>query len=126
MKPVTNLIARILFVIPLVAFGLGHFVNANEMAQNRIPDLPGGIMFVYLTGAALIAAAVSILLKKKAALATLLLGVILLLFALMVHLPFLMSEDPVVAMSGRTNFLKDIGLAGAAWFMSGVYYKEEV
>ena len=68
MKILTDLIARILFVIPLAGFGAGHLMNAGDMA-GMVP-VPGGVFWIYLTGIALLAAAVSIIIKKKAALAT--------------------------------------------------------
>jgi uncharacterized membrane protein len=70
MKILTDLVARILFILPLVGFGFGHFTQADAMA-GMVP-IPGGVFWIYLTGAALLAAAVSIIIKKKAALATLL------------------------------------------------------
>jgi len=123
MKILTDLIARILFIIPLIGFGAGHFMNANQMA-GMVP-VAGGVVWVYLTGAALLAAAVSIIIKKKAALATLLLGIMLLLFAVLVWAPQLGSEDEMQSINAMSAMLKDIGLAGAAFFMSGVFSKEE-
>ena len=72
MKILTDLVARILFIVPLLGFGSGHLMNAGDMA-GMVP-IPGGVFWIYLTGVALLAAAVSIIIKKKAALATLLLG----------------------------------------------------
>lgn len=82
--------------------------------QGMVPDyLPGAIFFVYLTGVALILAAIAIIINKKAKLAALLLGIMLLLFALMIHLPG-MSESQ----ASFSNFMKDTALAGAAFFIS--------
>jgi uncharacterized membrane protein len=117
MKVLTDTVSRFLFAIPMLVFGLFHFMNAEVMAQ-MAPF--GGVYIVYLTGIALIAAAVGIAIKKKAALACLLLGVFLLLTALTVHIPAMQSNE--MAMS---QVLKDVALAGAAFFMSGVFKKEE-
>jgi len=76
---------------------------------------------VYFTGLALIAGAISIVIKKKAALAALLLGVFFILTALSVHLKSLMGGDEMA----MPMLLKDIALAGGAFFMSGVFKKEE-
>ena len=118
MKVLTDLIARIMFAIPMLMFGVFHFMNAEFMAENLAPF--GGVIIVYLTGLALIAAAVSIVIKKKAALACLLLGVFLLLTVATVHIPAMATDE--MAMS---HVLKDLGLAGGAWFMAGVFKKEE-
>ena len=66
MKLFTNLIARIMFVIPLLAFASGHFMNAEGMAEMLIPELPASVLLVYVTGVALVAAAIAILFKKQA------------------------------------------------------------
>ena len=114
MKILTDLVARILFALPLLVFSSFHFMNA-EMMSSMAPF--GGVILVYITGVALLAASVSIIIKKKAALATLLLGVFFILTATLVHLPGGEESMP--------NLLKDVALAGAALFMSGVFKKEE-
>ena len=118
MKVLTDLIARILFGVPIAVFGIMHFAFADAMAQ-MAPF--GGVAIVYLTGVAMLAAGASILIKKKAALATLLLGVFFLLTATTIHLRAVIGGDEM-AMS---QILKDLMLAGGAWFMSGVFRKEE-
>jgi len=125
MNILTNIVARILYVLPLAMFGLGHFTNADSMANMMLSGIPGGKILVYLTGLALIAAAVSILIKKKASLATLLLGIMLVLFAFIIHMPGMSNSDEMMAMTSTSNFFKDLGLAGSAFFMSGVFRKEE-
>ncbi|MDZ7692190.1 MAG: hypothetical protein U5K69_13835 [Balneolaceae bacterium] len=46
-----------------------------------------------------------------------LLRVMLLIFALSIHLPGAMDG----AQASTSNFLKDVALAGAAWFIAGKY-----
>ncbi len=123
MKALTDIVARILFILPLVGFGFGHLTNGSDMA-GMVP-IPGGVFWIYLTGVALLAAAMSIIIKKKAALATLLLAVMLLIIALSIWLPGMSAEDPMQAQTNMSMMLKDLGLAGAALFMSGVFRKEE-
>ena len=120
MKILTDTIARLLFALPMLMFGGFHFMNAEWMAENLAPF--GGVVVVYITGACLIAAAVSIVIKKKAALATLLLGVFLVLTASLVQLPNVMAgEDP----GAMAMLLKDVALSGGAFFMSGVFKAQE-
>jgi len=123
MKILTDLVARILYIIPFVGLGFGHFTYTDGFAE-MVP-LPGAEIWVYLTGVAILAAAVSIIIKKKAALATLLLGVLLIIFVISIWIPMMGSEDEMQAQTGMTMMLKDLGLAGAAWFMSGVFRKQE-
>ncbi|HHJ51023.1 MAG TPA: DoxX family protein [Phaeodactylibacter sp.] len=112
-------LGRYLYALPMAIFGLFHFMNANDMA-GMVP-LPGGVFWVYLTGAGLLAAAISILIGKWDKLGTALLGLMLIIFALSIHLKGVMdssSEDAMVMM------LKDLALAGAAWMYSGSMSKD--
>jgi uncharacterized membrane protein len=103
-------IGKLMFAGPLVMFGIAHLTSANDMTAMVPEFLPAPLIFVYLTGIALILAAIAIIIGKKAKLATQLLGLMLLLFALLIHLQNF-GSDP-------SMFLKDLALAGAAWFMS--------
>ncbi|OWY21946.1 DoxX family protein [Sphingobacteriales bacterium UPWRP_1] len=98
-------IGQILFGLTFLGFGISHLVFADNMAG--IVPLPGGVIWVYLTGIAQILAFVSIVIKKKTRLACLLLALMLLIFILTIHLKSAMSGD-------LTGFLKDLGLMGAA------------
>ena len=75
--------------------------------------VPGGVFWVYFTGAALALAGIAFILNKKVKLAGYLLGVLLLIFVLTIHLPHLIAGDQM-AMS---MILKDTGLAAAAFFI---------
>ncbi|MDX1646562.1 MAG: hypothetical protein R3304_05425 [Longimicrobiales bacterium] len=107
-------VGRYLFAIPMAIFGILHFMNGQAMA-GMVP-IPGGVLWVYVTGAALIAAAVAIMTGKMGALASRLLAVFLLLTALTVHLPALLGGDQ----SAMSQVLKDLALAGGALVLSGV------
>ncbi|SMG15355.1 DoxX protein [Marivirga sericea] len=117
MSQIAN-IGRFLFAIPMVVFGVFHFVNTRTL-QNVVPSfIPGQTFWVYLTGAALIAAGISILIKKQIQLISNLLAVMLLVFALFVHFPLALEGDQLAA----SSLLKDIALAGGA-FVLGHYFK---
>lgn len=103
-------VGKLIFALVIAFFGVGHLMNADAMVGMVPSYMPAGIVIVYLTGVALIAAAVALLIGKKAQLAMTLLGVMLILIALMVHLPGGEASMPML--------LKDLALAGAAWFMS--------
>jgi len=100
---------KYLYAIPFAIFGIFHFMNAEGMAG--IVPIPGGVIWVYITGVALLAAVVSMLTGKKDKLATMLLGVLMLIFALAIHLPAVLGGDQM----SMASLLKDLSLAGAAW-----------
>ncbi|ELR71038.1 hypothetical protein C900_03168 [Fulvivirga imtechensis AK7] len=108
-------IGKYLYAIPFLLFGAFHFINGQQMAGMVPSWIPGGIFWIYLTGAGLIAASISIIIQKKASLATLLLAAMLLIFVLTIHLPAAIGGDQ----NAMTSLLKDTALAGAALFMSG-------
>ena len=110
-----GLIGRILFAIPMLIFGIFHFGNADGMAGMVPSFIPGGVIWIYITGLALLAAGVSILIQKKMKLATFLLGIMLLIFVLTMHLPGVIGGNE----SSMPMLLKDLGLAGGAFFISG-------
>ena len=82
MKMLTTTGARLLYAIPMAIFGLFHFMNGSQMAGMVPSFIPGGIFWVYLTGLALVLAAVAIIIQKQARLASLLLAAMLILFVL--------------------------------------------
>lgn len=122
MNTVLN-VGKYLYAIPLLVFGFLHLGNANAMA-GMVP-IPGGAFWVYLTGVALIAAAVSIAIGKMDKLATALLGLMLIIFALSIHLPGIMGSEGMAQQASMGNLLKDLALSGAAWFYAAHVAKDK-
>ncbi len=103
-------IAIIAYALVIIVFGLTHFVQSQDM-RNFVPAfVPGGGIWVYITGALLIAAGIAFLINWKTRLAGILLAVLLLSFALTIHLPKLVDGNS----SGLGQIMKDIGLAAGA------------
>jgi len=115
---------RYIMVLPALIFGVMHFMNAKGMA-GMVP-IPGGEIWVYITGLAMIAAAVSIIIGKFDKLAAALLGLLMLIYALSIHLPGVMGavEEAQKAMY-MGNLLKDLGLAGGAWIYASAMSKDK-
>lgn len=105
-------LGKYLFAIPMAIFGAMHFMGADAMA-GMVP-IPGGVIWVYVSGAALIMAAVAIFLGKMDKLACLGLAVLLLLFVILIHMPNAMSADAATKQRGMISAMKDIALAGGA------------
>ena len=113
-------IGIVLYALVIGFFGINHFLNGTGF-QNTVPSfIPGGIFWVYLTGAALIAASISFLTGKLTKAAGLFLAVFLIIVVLTIHLPALMRStgNPVVSIA-LTNLVKDTGLAAAALMIAG-------
>ena len=110
----------VLYALVIGFFGVNHFLNGTGF-QNTVPSfIPGGIFWVYLTGAALIAASISFLTGIQTKTAGLFLAIFLIVVVLTIHLPALMhsSGSPLVSIA-LTNLIKDTGLAGAALMIAG-------
>jgi putative oxidoreductase len=113
---------RYLLIVPALIFGVFHLMSANDMA-GMVP-IPGGAIWVYITGICMIAAAVSIIIGKYDKLAAALLGLLILIFALSIHLPGVIStggED----MGAMSSLLKDLGLVGGSWIYAAVMAKDK-
>jgi putative oxidoreductase len=104
-------IGKYIYAIPMVIFGLFHFLNANAMA-GMVP-IPGGVFWIYLTGLALILAGVSIIIQKLDDWSSFFLAVLLLVFVLTINLPGVLRGGEMAQMF-ITNLLKDLALAGGA------------
>lgn len=104
-------IGKYLYAIPMVIFGLFHFLNASAMA-GMVP-IPGGIFWIYFTGLSLMLAGVSIIIQKLDEWSSFLLAVLLLVFVLSIHLPGVLAGGEMAQMH-LTNLLKDLALAGGA------------
>jgi putative oxidoreductase len=114
MNTVLNSIGRILWSIPFLMFGIGHFQNA-PMMQGMVPTyVPGGIVWVYITGTCMILAVIAINIRKQDRLAALLAALLLITIAVTVQFPGLSSADANVKMMSFMGFVKDLGLAGGA------------
>jgi uncharacterized membrane protein len=114
-------LGRYLIMIPLLGFGIKHFMDGAELAGMVPPFFPGGIVWIYVTGGALLLAVVSALLSKWDKLAFTLAGFMILIFALTIHLRGVMEGgNPRVLF----DLLKDIGLAGACWMYAANYARD--
>jgi putative oxidoreductase len=123
MNILTGITARILFTIPFLGMGTRHLLHAKEMAGAVY--LPGGVIWVYITGLAMIAASVAAITKIQGKLAMLLLALMLIIFAFTVQLPAMMGSEMPMKMFGTISFYKDLGLAGGALLLAGIFDREQ-
>ena len=105
-------IGKYLFAIAMALFGVFHFMNAEEMAV-MVP-IAGGKIWIYLSGAGFILAAISIVIGKFDKLACFALALMLVLFVAMIHIPGIMNSDSMVKQQSIIATLKDLALAGGA------------
>jgi putative oxidoreductase len=110
----------IMYALVIGFFGINHFLNASGMATFVPSFFHGAVVWVYLTGAALIAAAIAILIGKQTRLAGILLALFLIIIVLSIHLPAIINApDEAATRIPLSNLIKDTGLAGAALMIAG-------
>lgn len=103
-------IATIVFALTIAMFGVTHLQVGEGMAGLVPSWLPGGGIWVYVTGVCLILAAISIIIGKFTRVACLLLALMLIVFVLTIHLPHLLGGDQM----SMGSILKDTAMAMGA------------
>lgn len=101
-------LAELLYAFIMGYFAVLHFSNADTMSGMIPGYIPAdGKIWIYLTGAVLMVAALSILINKFKKFACYMLAIMLLVFVFTLHLKPAMDGNP-------GQLLKDAGLAMAA------------
>ena len=80
-------VGRILYALPLIVFGIQHFMYARFIATLIPAWIPARLSWAYFVGAAFFAASISLMAKIKAFLAAALLGLMFFLWVVIVHAP---------------------------------------
>lgn len=111
-------IGRIVFGLPFAIFGIFHFMMADQMAGMVPSFVPGGVLWVYVIGLALVAAGVAIVLQKMTRMACFGLAALMAIFILTVHIPSMGKDNYAMV-----NLLKDLAFLGAALYMAGHHEK---
>ena len=112
-------IAVIILGLVLISFGLYHFTSPASLV-NFVPEfLPGGNIWIYITGTAFILAGIAFILHKQVRLAGYLLALLLIIFVLTIHLPnYLNSGGAEMRQAAFVNLLKDTAIAAFALYLA--------
>ena len=111
LNSITNL-GKWIFILPFAVFGFLHLANAQQMAGMVPAFLSGGAFWIYLTGLAQMAFALSVIVGKYDKLAAVLVALMLFIFILTLHFPGLSNLE--MSKMAMNNMLKDLGLIGGA------------
>jgi uncharacterized membrane protein len=104
----------------MIIFGFYHFKYPGNMVEYVPANLPGGIIWVKIVGAAFIFAAVAFIFNRYARLAAYLLALLLIIFVFFVHLPaYLHGGMEETRQSALIHMLKDTALAAFALHIAG-------
>ncbi len=111
-------IARVIFGVCLVYFGLAHhfyLANTVSMVPPWLP--PGQTFWAYATGAGHVAAGIAIISGVQARLGAMLLTAMFIVFTLLVHIPRVLITLPHNHFAWGENAV-NIALIGAAWVVA--------
>jgi len=104
--------------IVMIIFGLYHFIKPQTLLVYVPEFIPGGILWVYVVGAAFILAGIAFITHKKVQLAGYLLALLLIIFVLSIHFPnYLNAGDSDMKQVAFVNLLKDTALAAFAMYI---------
>src|SRR5713101_6494783 len=110
-------LSNLCFAIPLAVFGALH-LSGVEFVLPFVPSyMPWRLFWAYFVGFALLSASLSIATKIQVRWTGLLFGVMMFLFAAMVHIPRVLANP-----SDRipwTIVIREMSFAGGAWALAG-------
>ena len=111
----------IIFALVFLFFGISHFMNADKMAGYVPSMFPSPKVFVYISGAGFLLAAIALILNRFAKVAGYLLALLLLIIVCTIHVPGMMhATDEGSKAMFMTNALKDTGLIMAAIIIANI------
>ncbi len=112
-------IAVTILGIVMIVFGLYHFVRPQNLLVYVPEFIPGGLLWVYVVGAAFILAGVAFITHKQVKLAGYLLALLLAIFVISIHLPnYLNAGDSDMKQVAFVSLLKDTALAAFAMYIA--------
>jgi putative oxidoreductase len=105
--------------IVLIVFGIFHFTRPDDLV-NFVPNwVPGGRIWVSITGLAFVAAGLSFLTNKLVKYSGYALAILLFIFVVTIHLPNAMSSGSAeLRNAAMVSLLKDIALSAFALYIA--------
>lgn len=112
---VVSRVAIYLLAVVMIVFGIYHFMLPQNLVVYVPSFIPGGVIWVYMVGAAFILVGVAFITNKMVKLAGYLLAALLIIFILTIHLPnYLNAGDKEMQQMAFVSLLKDTAMAGFA------------
>ena len=108
----------ILFCIPIISFGILHYLYANDVADYVPSWVPIPIFWTYLAGTALIGSGIAIILKIKSRLAATLLGIMIFIWFIVLHIPRVIASPGAYLGSEITSAFIALAYSGIAFVIA--------
>lgn len=112
-------VSVIILGVVMIIFGLYHFMRPQTLLVFVPEFLPGGLLWVYVVGAAFILAGIAFITHKQVQIAGYMLALLLIVFVLSVHFPnYLHAGDSDMKQMAFVSLLKDTALAAFAMYIA--------
>jgi hypothetical protein len=114
----------IIFSIPMIGFGILHFLVAKDAATMVPSWIPWHLFWIYFCGAALIGSGIAIIFKIKRPLFAGLLGLMIFLWFVLLHIPELIAAPAADKADEITSACLALAYSGIAFVISGIESKK--
>ena len=108
-----------LFSIPIICFGIAHFLGPQDVADYTPSWVPFKLFWAYFCGAALIGSGIAIIFKIKPKLFATLLGIMIFLWFIMLHIPRVITSPPDYLGGEITSAAIALAYSGIAFIFAG-------
>ncbi len=121
----TGLIAKIIpagpfiYAFTIVSFGIDHFLYARQAADYVPGWIPDHLFWIYLAGIALLGSAIAIILKIRTRLFAMLLGIMIFIWFIILHTPYVIAARFSDTGGEVTSALLALAYSGTAFLIAG-------
>jgi len=117
-------LGSILFSIPIISFGILHFLYAKDVADYVPSWVPYRLFWAYLAGAGLLGSGIAIILKIKTKLAATLLGIMIFIWFVILHMPRVVVSPAADLGSEVTSAFIALAYSGIAFVIAGAHNRK--
>jgi uncharacterized membrane protein len=116
-------IGAILYSIPIISFGILHFIYGKDVATMVPSWIPFHLFWIYFAGTALLGSGIAIILKIKPGLIAALLGLMIFIWFIILHIPDVIASSPVDQGDQVSSAFLALAYSGIAFVIAGASRK---
>jgi len=110
----------IIFSVPVISFGIDHFLYAKEVAEYIPSWVPNKIFWSYFAGSALFGSGIAVILQIQQRLSAFLLGAMIFIWFIILHIPKAFAFPFADMGSEVTSAFLALAYSGTAFVIAGV------
>jgi uncharacterized membrane protein YphA (DoxX/SURF4 family) len=116
-------VGAILYAIPIISFGILHFVYGKDVASMVPSWIPFHLFWIYFAGIALLGSGIAIIWKIKSGLMAALLGLMIFIWFIILHIPDVITSSPVDQGDQIASAFLALAYSGIAFIIAGASRK---